>query len=159
MNKHEQETAMKTPWERIDDDNYKQWLAKAMTPEDFNDSSIGDRRGLLTDCDTEQLQWQLRTANGPAFKAWLINGSVAPDEFNSLSVFDRMALRTEFDKQQLQLQLQLQQQQQQQQQQQARKLLQNHGGIDWDNKTGVVHGRTGDDDEQRAKKKLIKVAG
>ena len=49
---------MATPWDRLTDDSYRQWLEKAMTPEEYNRSSVRERRGLLTDFETDSVQKQ-----------------------------------------------------------------------------------------------------
>ena len=54
---------MATPWDRITDDSYRQWLEKAMTPEEYNRSSIRERLGLLTDFETDFVQKQQQMAS------------------------------------------------------------------------------------------------
>ena len=88
---------MATPWDRIIDDSYRQWLEKAMTPEEYNNSSIRERRGLLTDFATP---WDRITDD--SYRQWLVNRQVSADEFNEIPVLERSDLRTRFEQQQQQ---------------------------------------------------------
>jgi len=47
---------MTTPWDRLTDDTYKSWLLEAMTVEEYNASTVRDRRGLLSDFEQQQQQ-------------------------------------------------------------------------------------------------------
>ena len=88
---------MATPWDRLTDDSYRQWLEKAMTPEEYNNSSIRERRGLLTDFATP---WDRITDD--SYRQWLVNRQVSADEFNEIPVLERSDLRTRFEQQQQQ---------------------------------------------------------
>jgi len=50
----EPKATMTTPWDRLTDDTYKSWLLEAMTVEEYNASTVRDRRGLLSDFEQQQ---------------------------------------------------------------------------------------------------------
>jgi len=52
----EPKATMTTPWDRLTDDTYKSWLLEAMTVEEYNASTVRDRRGLLSDFEQQQQQ-------------------------------------------------------------------------------------------------------